>query len=60
MGVSALQHEKNIKCLEGTFLVEGLSVSEKTKNNLYRLSKGQVDYQTLIREVQNKYIKKKV
>lgn len=60
MNIEEEKHKKNIKCLQGSFAVEGIAISKQTRTNLDRLAKGQTSYKELVNEISNKYKRKGV
>lgn len=49
------EHATNMRLLEGSFLVEGILLSEENKSNLHRLAFGEATTQELIAEIIQKY-----
>ena len=58
MNTTNLNHEKNLKCLEGSFAVEGIELSKQTRENLRNLSNKKTSYKELIGQIKNKYSKR--
>ena len=48
MNSTNLNHIKNLRCLEGSFAVEGIELSKQTKDNLRNLSNKKITYKELI------------
>jgi len=53
------QFEKNIKCLQGSFSVEGIELSDQTRINLHNLSQKKTHYKELISQISKKYSEKR-
>ena len=57
--VSAEQHKNMMRCVAGTMAIEGITLSELSRNNLDRYASGQADYQEIMSELKAKYQKEK-
>lgn len=55
-----VQHKENMKCLEGSFLVEGIKLSSNTKENLNKIANGEMSYKQVIFNITQKYKQNKV
>ena len=53
--MSPSEHAANMRILEGSFLVEGIVLSEETKSDLQRLACGETTCEKLIAEILQKY-----
>lgn len=53
--VSAEQHKKMIRCIAGTMAIEGITLSEASRDNLDRYASGQANYQQIMAELKAKY-----
>lgn len=53
--MSPTEHAANMRILEGSFLVEGIVLSEESKENLHRLAFGETTSEKLIAEIMQKY-----
>lgn len=49
---------ENMKNLEGTFAVENMKISGETRNELHRLSTGEVTCAEIINKLKQKYMKR--
>ena len=49
------QHQKNLKNIVGTFAIEGMTISEATRNNLDRIGSGQASWQEVVDELHAKF-----
>ena len=49
---------ENMKNLEGTFAVENMKISGETRNELHRLSAGEVTCAEIINELKQKYMQR--
>ena len=47
--------EEDMRNLRGTFAVEGITLSESTVRNLERIAQGSASYETILREIKEKY-----
>ena len=56
--MSPSEHAANMRILEGSFLVEGIVLSEETKSDLQRLARGETTSEKLIAEILQKYKRK--
>ena len=52
-------NEKKIRNIAGTLAIEGITLSETSRNNLERVMSGQATYQQIIDEITAKYRKTK-
>jgi len=55
VSVSKLQHEKNIKNLEGSFGVEGIVLTNQTRKNLALINDGKCSSQDMVNKIIRKY-----
>ena len=53
----AAQHDNNLRNIRGTFVDEGMTISELTRDNLDRIASGKVSYQQVLQELRTKYKK---
>ena len=53
--VSAEEHQKMIRSIAGTMVIEGLTLSEASRRNLDRYASGQANYQQIMAELKAKY-----
>ena len=54
----AVQHQRNLRNVYGTFAMEGMTISKETRSNLDRIASGQVSYQQVLKELREKYEKR--
>lgn len=52
-------NESKIRNIAGTLAIEGITLSETSRNNLERIMSGQATYQQIINEITAKYRKSK-
>ena len=57
--VSSDLHLKRIQSVAGTMAIDGIILSEISKQNLDRYARGQADYQQIVAELKAKYKKSK-
>ena len=57
--VSVEQHKNMMRCVAGTMVIEGLTMSDASIHNLDRYVSGQMDYQEIMSELKAKCQKKK-
>lgn len=50
--------EKNVKSIEGSFAVEGMSISDDTKAYLKRMASGKATCSEIIEELKAKYMQR--
>jgi len=53
--VSAEEHQKMIRSVAGTMAIEGITLSEASRQNLDRYAHGQADFQQIMSELKAKY-----
>lgn len=53
--MSSKDFKSNLKNIEGTFAVEGMTISDETKSNLKRLADGKSTCSEIIDEIKRKY-----
>ena len=53
------RHERMVRNVAGTFAIEGITLSEASRNNLDRLFSGQATYEQIMEEIRAKYDKRK-
>ena len=49
------QHKSNLRNVNGTFAIEGMTISKDTRSNLDRIGSGQASYQQVVNELCAKY-----
>lgn len=59
MNNSEATFERNIQNLRGTLAVEDISLSESSEENIKRIFEGSTSVQTVIQELNKKYLKVK-
>ena len=55
---TSAQHKSNLRNLQGTFAIEGMSIGKSTRANLDRIASGQASYEQVLQELRKKYEKK--
>lgn len=53
--MSPFEHQQNLKNLEGSFHVEGIALSEETRNSLDLLGADKISSDELLRQIITKY-----
>ncbi len=53
------RHERMVRNVAGTFAIEGITLSDSSRNNLDRLFSGQASYEQIMEEIRAKYDKRK-
>ena len=56
--MSPKEHEMNMRMLEGSFRVEGITLTDEAKRNLALLAEGKASADQLIRDIVSKYSRK--
>ena len=52
------RNKSNLKNVIGTFAIEGIAIDKATRNNLERMSSGQISYQQIVKELRANYAQK--
>lgn len=52
-------HKQRVKSVAGTMAIDGLTLSKASRQNLYRYTSGQVNFQQIMIELKEKYQREK-